>query len=158
MNDHPENEKDLHQDPAETEKENPAKDELVISSDSFRKSKKAAEDLLRNGKPDDVERVLLKLEKKLAEIPKIGDKLAHIPVLISMVRSFIRKEYTALPIGSAVAALTALIYFLSPVDLIPDAVPVIGYLDDAAVLAIVWTLIESDVEAYLEWRDGPKNS
>ena len=34
-----------------------------------------------------------------------------------------------------------LLYFLNPFDLIPDMTPVIGYLDDAGVLAAAWTYL-----------------
>jgi len=129
-------------------------DKTIISLDAFKQSKKQAEKMLDEDSPDQIEQMLKKLEDKLRSIPNIGDKLAAIPVFVSMIRSYVRKEYTVLPVSSAVAILAALLYFLSPVDLIPDAIPVVGLLDDAAVAAFVWTVVESDVKDYLAWRDG----
>ena len=45
-----------------------------------------------------------------------------------------------------------LIYFVSPIDIIPDSIPAIGYFDDAAVVAACWKLVESDIEEYEKWR------
>lgn len=103
---------------------------------------------------DKMEELLQRLEKKLKTIPKVGDKLSHIPVFVSLIKNYIKKEYTAVPIGSIVAIISALLYFVSPVDLILDVMPVIGYVDDAAVIAACLTLVESDIEEYLQWRDA----
>ena len=102
---------------------------------------------------DKMERFLQKLEKKLRKVPVAGNKLATIPVLVSLVKSYTKKEYTEVPLGSIVAILAALIYFVSPIDLIPDVIPVIGYLDDAAVIAGCLKLVETDLEDYQEWRE-----
>ena len=45
-----------------------------------------------------------------------------------------------------------IIYFVSPLDLIPDAIPVLGYIDDAAVLSLVMAAIRSDLEKFQEWE------
>lgn len=82
-----------------------------------------------------------------------GDKLANIPVMVSLVRSFAKKEYTDIPIGSIIAITSALIYFVSPIDIVPDSIPLIGYIDDAAVVAVCWKLVESDVKEYVKWRE-----
>lgn len=42
---------------------------------------------------------------------------------------------------SKAIALGALLYFINPIDLIPDATPVVGYLDDYAVLSLSAALI-----------------
>ena len=47
----------------------------------------------------------------------------------------IKSPHTSLK--SKTLAIGALIYFISPIDLIPDHIPVIGYLDDLAVLSLV---------------------
>ena len=99
-----------------------------------------------------MERFLQRLEKKLRVIPYAGDKLANISIMASLLRSYVKKEYQDIPIGSIIAILSALIYFVSPIDIIPDSIPIIGYFDDAAVVAACWKLVETDVEEYIKWR------
>ncbi|MET0016214.1 DUF1232 domain-containing protein [Oscillibacter sp.] len=104
--------------------------------------------------PDKFEKFLQRLEMKLKVIPLAGDRLANIPIMVSLIRSFVKKEYTDIPIGSVIAVTSALIYFVSPIDILPDSIPFLGYIDDAAVIAVCWKLVESDVEEYVKWRDN----
>jgi uncharacterized membrane protein YkvA (DUF1232 family) len=43
-------------------------------------------------------------------------------------------------------------YFLSPLDAIPDWIPGIGMLDDIAVLAWVMKSLEAELDAFRAWR------
>lgn len=72
--------------------------------------------------------------------------------MVSLIRSYAKKEYTDVPIGTIIAILSALIYFASPIDIVPDSIPVLGYFDDAAVVAACWKLVDSDIEEYIKWR------
>ena len=94
------------------------------------------------------------MEKKLKEIPKVGNILSNVPVLVSMVRSYIKKEYTDIPVGTIVAIISALLYFLSGLDLIPDAIPVVGFADDAAVITFCLKMVGDDVQEYIKWREA----
>ena len=76
-----------------------------------------------------------------------------IPIMASLIRSFVRGEYQQIPSGTIIAATGALIYFLSAVDLIPDIIAGLGYLDDISVIGVCIKLIKSDVDDYLEWRN-----
>lgn len=105
--------------------------------------------------PEKLEKFLTELEEKLKVIPKVGNTLAIIPEMISMIRSYVKKEYTEIPLGTILASLSALIYLVSPIDVIADAIPAVGYIDDAIVVATCLKLINSDVEKYREWK---KNS
>jgi len=107
------------------------KDEVIEGQIS--KNEKEAERIVND--PDKLEEFLVKLEAKLTEIPLAGNALSAVPTMVSMVRAYAKKEYTEPPVGTIVAIVAALLYVLSPVDLIPDAIPGIGYLDDAAVVA-----------------------
>ncbi len=102
--------------------------------------------------PDQVEKILQQVEKKLEKIPGVGDWLADVPAVISLIRSYIRKEYKDVPIGSIIAAFAAVLYVVSPIDLIPDFIPGVGMLDDAAVFVACWKMIHDDVDKYQEWR------
>ena len=126
-------------------KENDAKEELE-------KGYSKAEELLKD--VDKTERFLQKLEKKLQMIPVAGKALSMIPTLISLVRSYINKEYIDVPTGTIIAIVSALIYCFSPVDAIPDVIPGVGYIDDAAVIAFCLKMVESDVLDYQKWREN----
>lgn len=100
---------------------------------------------------------LLKLEKQLKDLPQ-GEKLANIPVFAAMIKSYIKKEYTALPKNTLVSIVAFLIYWLAPVDVIPDKIPVWGKLDDVCALNIVLRGVSDDVEAYKAWKNGTVNA
>ncbi len=110
-----------------------------------------AKEVLNNS--DKMERFLQRLERKLKIIPLAGEKLAAVPVMASLIKSYVKKEYTDVPIGTIIAVISALTYVISPIDLIPDSIPVLGYFDDAAVVAACWKLVESDIEEYTQWRE-----
>ncbi|MGI6511333.1 MAG: YkvA family protein [Catenisphaera adipataccumulans] len=109
-----------------------------------------AEKLLQD--EDKMEKFLTRLEKKLKQIPKAGSILADVPLMILLLRSYITKEYTEIPIGSIIAIVSALLYFVSPLDLSPDAIPGLGFADDAAVIAFCLTMVDSDIKDFIEWR------
>ncbi len=102
---------------------------------------------------DKIERFLQRLEKKLRTVPVAGERLADVPIMASLLRNYVRKEYTDIPIGTIIAIITALVYFVSPIDIVPDSIPALGYIDDAAVIAVCWKFVESDVAEYIKWRD-----
>ena len=111
---------------------------------------KNAEELLNDR--DKLEEVFQRLEKKLKSIPHVGEKLAIAASMASMVKSYINKEYDKVPIGTIIAAVSAIVYIVSPVDLIPDVIPGIGHVDDVAVVLACLKLIESDLTEYIDWR------
>jgi uncharacterized membrane protein YkvA (DUF1232 family) len=61
-------------------------------------------------------------------------------------------EYTRIPWRTIAAATAALAYFVDPLDLIPDAVPLAGFLDDAAVISMVVASIRRDIERFQRWE------
>ncbi|MGO1369759.1 MAG: YkvA family protein [Senegalia sp. (in: firmicutes)] len=125
------------------------KDDEKISK-QIDKNKSKAEDLLNDKKK--MEHFLERLERKLSKIPFAGKYLSDVPVFISLVKSYVDKEYTEIPIGSIIAIISGLIYLLSPIDIIPDVVPGFGIVDDAAVIALVYRLVHDDIEEYKLWK------
>jgi uncharacterized membrane protein YkvA (DUF1232 family) len=70
----------------------------------------------------------------------------------NLLNDYYHERYTDIPWRSIAAIVAALLYFISPVDLIPDVIPVIGLVDDAFVLTLAAKLIRDDIERYREWR------
>lgn len=118
--------------------------------EEIQKRFKKAEALLK----DDVrmESFLEKIEKKIKWIPFLAQEFKNIPTMVSMVRSYLRGNYTKIPKRTILAIVSALIYFLSPIDLVPDWIPLLGQLDDAIVIASCWNLVNKDVEDYRQWK------
>ena len=48
----------------------------------------------------------------------------------------------------------AIIYAVSPIDILPDAIPIAGLIDDAAILKIVLDTIRNDLETYAAWKEN----
>lgn len=111
---------------------------------------KKAEDLLKDDTK--MEPFLEKLEKKIKWIPFVSQEIKSIPILISMVRSYWKGEYKTVPFKSIIAIVSALIYFLSPLDVVPDWIPFLGQMDDALVIATVWKQVHKDIDKYREWK------
>ena len=109
-----------------------------------------AEELIRN--PGKLEELLQQFEAKIKDLPVAGDALSRIPLMISMIRSYITGEYTAVSPKVIVTLVAAVIYLLKGKDLIPDSIPVVGYADDLAVFAAAFLLDEPELSAYSQWR------
>jgi len=72
--------------------------------------------------------------------------------VLRLLRAWKNKTYTKLPKKTIIVALAAVIYFVDPFDIIPDVIPVLGYIDDAAVLGLVMASIRDDLEKFQEWE------
>lgn len=74
--------------------------------------------------------------------------MTDVRLYFRMLSDVFSRRYTRVPKGTVAAIVGTLLYVLSPVDLIPDVLPVVGYLDDAAVLALCLKFAKHDVEEY----------
>ena len=72
-------------------------------------------------------------------------------IFIRMIRAWAVGEYCA-PAESVLTMVAAVIYFVSPFDLIPDALPVFGLMDDAAVIACVAKANLTAISNFRKWE------
>jgi uncharacterized membrane protein YkvA (DUF1232 family) len=73
-------------------------------------------------------------------------------LLLDIVSDYWTGKYRQIPYFSIAAIVFTLLYVLSPIDLIPDFIPVIGLLDDAAVVSICLFLVLQDLREYEAWK------
>jgi len=123
---------------------------IIDAEELFQGNYKKAQKLVN--KPDKVDKLLKDLKNKLKGLPILDDRLTFLPKMAMLLNSFIRKQYTKVPITSIFAIISAISYFVLPFDAIPDFIPVIGLLDDAAVVGLALHLIGKDLEDYMDWR------
>lgn len=84
-------------------------------------------------------------------VKRIRELKTYIPLFVSLVRSYIKKEYRQIPFMSIVTIVAALIYFLSPLDVIPDFIPGLGFVDDATIIAFCFMSFKHDLDKYSNW-------
>ena len=124
---------------------------------SERKLMKALEENKEKAKAfldDDVkmEGLFRDFEEKLKLIPKIGKRASDLAVLLSMLRAYIKKQYTDVSMGTILLGVAALLYVVAPADLMPDFILGAGLLDDAAVLGMVLQAMHMDLSKYKKWQ------
>ncbi len=105
--------------------------------------KKSPEEILAAGT------ALLETARKTRTPDFVTERLAKLDDLIAMVRD----EGWSLPEEDRARVLTALVYFADPADVIPDSVPVLGYLDDAIMIELCVRDLKHEIEAYDDFCD-----
>ena len=124
---------------------------------SERKLKKALNENKEKAKAflnddDKMEALFRDFEKKLKLIPKIGKRASDVAVLLSMLRAYIKKQYTEVSKATILAAIAGLIYVVNPMDVVPEYILGVGVLDDAAVVGIILQAMHMDLNKYKKWQ------
>ena len=123
--------------------------------DALNRRKNRAEEYLRDPERS---RVLLEQARKKAEKNK-GTSSSQpefwedLKTIFRLFKAYIHKEYTRIPWGSIVMVTGAILYFVSPIDLVLDWIPLLGFVDDAAVLVFVFRQIRVDLDKFRTWED-----
>lgn len=86
-----------------------------------------------------------RLPEKLTKVRSLEDPSGKIAVLLSWVES-LWERFRQSSGQTKVLAGGALLYFLSPVDLVPDFIPLAGLLDDLSVVGLVASVLSSALE------------
>ena len=87
--------------------------------------------------------------------PALKSVLKNVRVLYSLFKDTVDGKYKLPPASLAMIG-GGLLYFILPTDLIPDFIPVIGYLDDLAVLTTIMNTLNKEIKEYRVWQD-PEN-
>lgn len=121
---------------------------------------KIEEELIEKGAKkvtdEDVEKVVNKSEeiKKKFAGRSLGRFVEDGQLLISIVKDYWAGVYRRVPYGTIAAIVFTLIYVFNPLDLMPDVLPIIGQIDDAAVVAGCLILVEQDLQTYRQWKSS----
>ena len=115
-----------------------------------------AESLL--GDPAKVDALLGQVKTQVSDLPQSAvGALQNIPLMASMIKGYVTKQYTNVSPKVVASVLGALLYLVKGKDLIPDSIPVLGLVDDVAVVALAMKLNEKEIEDFKQWQeDQPK--
>lgn len=81
--------------------------------------------------------------KKYSELGKL---------MFGMIQDYKKGDFKQVPWFTIAAIGLTLLYVFNPMDMLPDFLPGVGYVDDFALFTIAIRFIESDLHAYLDWK------
>jgi uncharacterized membrane protein YkvA (DUF1232 family) len=125
---------------------------------SKKKKKKLDKNFIEKGietiSNTDFETVFNKKDQLFAKInhpdwKKYKDKII---LMFQMLKDVKQKKYPETPWKTIAAMVFTILYIINPLDLVPDFIPFLGYLDDISVFSFVLKLINDDLMEYKNWR------
>ncbi|MDH3388420.1 MAG: YkvA family protein [Gammaproteobacteria bacterium] len=128
----------------------------VEQSSSFRSARDKALDYARNPKKlfallDRATRKAVAAKVPLAEIRE------SLQASIRLLRAYANGQYRDIPWESLVSIIAAIVYFVMPLDLIPDFILAFGLIDDAALLGWILSSVKKDIDRFAEWEKTSTN-
>jgi len=128
----------------------------LLKNKYFNQAKKRASEVL--GDNDKLQEVLSASKNRLGEINLENTKLSklgqNLRVFLRMIRAYTSGSYKDIPWKSMLAIVAGTIYFLMPIDLVPDFVPFTGFIDDFTVIMIISNAFHQDIELFEAWEQS----
>lgn len=90
-----------------------------------------------------------KASKNQSEIRSFWNDLQS---LFRLIQDYVNGTYTDVSRVTIATATAALIYFVSPIDVIPDFIPILGFIDDAAIVGYVVKRLYKEIDRYQKWQ------
>ena len=91
-------------------------------------------------------------EKIESSVQKYADIASRLNVLTRLTKAWRNKEYTEVSYVTVFLSVAILLYFVSPIDLMPDFIPIVGGLDDVLLLGFLLKMIDKEIERFLTWE------
>lgn len=122
---------------------------------NFKKYSEKAVSVLKDNKR--VQTLLASSKSKLQSIIDNNQKLKEftekVSLMIRMLKAQFNGQYHGFPWKSLVMIAGALIYFITPIDLIPDFIPALGLTDDATIVYWIYQSLQEDVDKFKAWEN-----
>ena len=113
-----------------------------------------AEDLITS--PARVQKLIGQATRKLANRGEAGfsEAKSDLQTAIALVKAWIAGEYREVNQSTLIAIVAAILYFVVPLDVIPDFILGWGFVDDIAVIGYVFGQIKDEITAFREWHES----
>lgn len=73
-------------------------------------------------------------------------------LMFCLLNDYRRGRYRQVPWLTIAAISFTLLYVWNPFDMVPDFIPLLGYVDDLSVLTLGLNFMETDLHSYVNWR------
>ena len=92
--------------------------------------------------------------KEAASLPRdpFKETWPYFQTMLRLIRAYYQGDYRNIADSTLVVIIAAIIYVVNPLDLIPDAIPALGFLDDATVLALAVRRTRQTLDDFMAWE------
>jgi uncharacterized membrane protein YkvA (DUF1232 family) len=108
------------------------------------------------GKPLKVVLILDEVATRLADAHSKDNKFKQLIdtalAVVRLVRSYVAGEYRQVHSSTIVSGIAVFLYVLSPIDLVPDFIPVVGFLDDLSLISWFVGKFKGEIASFREWE------
>ncbi len=87
----------------------------------------------------------------------LGQVLENLQALVRLVQAWVAREYVEVDRKTLMVVVAGLLYFLLPIDAIPDFIPLAGMLDDVFVVSLVVGRVAAELEKFRLWEQGHRS-
>ena len=124
----------------------------VQASASFNQAQTKAEQYAKD--PKKLGKLFEEAAKKSTQTSRdpFGETWAYLQAMIRLIRAYATGEYRDITWQSLVIVVLAIVYFVSPIDAIPDWIPFVGFLDDALVISWAVKQVKDELDAFMAWE------
>ena len=111
---------------------------------------------LMTGKPGRLIMLTARLTSRLRNVDwkqvRTADVKSKFKVLGRLIKAYGTGEYRQIPWKTLLLIVAAVIYFINPVDLLPDLIPILGFTDDFGILLWVYQSVSGEIDKFLAWE------
>lgn len=119
-------------------------------SSSWKEALNKARNILNNG--GNAEYLKRAGEKMAKATPGFTKLWEHLQVLVRLSKAYQAGHYRHIPVKSMLLITASILYFINPLDVLPDLVPIFGLVDDATLIGFVISSLKKDIDQFREWE------
>ncbi len=116
----------------------------------WKKAKEVAKDNNR------ISTVISKAREKIQRVTSSSEEFqefkSKLDTLLRMAKSHISGDFKAFSWRTILLIIFGLLYFIAPLDVIPDFLPVLGYSDDVSIIYFIFQKLSDDINRFSEWE------
>ncbi|MGY8977665.1 MAG: YkvA family protein [Cytophagales bacterium] len=93
-----------------------------------------------------------KLQTLSGSHKQINELLEHVQLFLRMIKKSFSGEYSSFSNKTLLSLVFGLLYFVTPMDVVPDFIPLLGFSDDLSIIYFIIKNFKSDIEAFKVWE------
>src|SRR5689334_12576043 len=106
------------------------------------------------GNPDRLRALFEEGVREAVSMPRepFGEAWPYLQTMLRLIRAYSDGRYRDVPENELIVIVAAIVYLVNPLDVIPDALPALGYLDDATVVSLAVRRSRGVLEDFMTWE------